>query len=387
MRQRTVQAGLVAILAVLIGSGPLWSCSVCDSRLLNTPTFRQEAAQATARVILAGTVRNPRPSADGRGGVSDLHIDAVLRPDPVVKDKKVIELPRLLPVIDPKSPPRYLVFCDVVKGGLDPYRGVPLRGVGAIEYLKKALALTNKDPIANLVFFFRYIDDPDPEVARDAFLEFARASDQQVAEVAPRLDAAKLRALLSSDKTPAGQLGLLAVLLGSAGHDTDAARLRGLLDRNEDRYNNAADGILAGYLTLRPREGWELVQSILKDTRRPLDLRLAAVRTLRFLHASRPKENRARVLEGMQVILAQEDLADLAVEDLRRWEMWDLTPTILALYGRKGYDAPLMQQAILRYTLCARPTPEVKEFLNRRRAAEPETVKQVEEGLALERGR
>jgi hypothetical protein len=382
-----VQAGLVAFLAVLAGVMPLRACSLCDSRLLNAPTFRQEAAQPTARVILAGTVRNPRPTADGRGGVSDLHIDAVLRRDTALEDKKVLELPRLLPVVDPKSPPRYLVVCDVVKGALDPYRGVPLRGPGAVEYLKKALALSDKDPVANLVFFFRYIDDPDPEVARDAFLEFARASDQQVAQVAPRLDAAKLRTLLASEKTPANQVGLLAVLLGSAGHDADAARLRGLLDRNEERYTNAADGILAGYLTLRPREGWELVQSILKDTRRPLDLRLAAVRTLRFLHASRPRENSARVLEGMKVILAQEDLADLAVEDLRRWEMWDLTPTILGLYGRKGYDAPLMQQAILRYALCAQPTPEVKEFLTRRRAAEPETVKQIEEGLRLERRR
>ena len=29
---------------------------------------------------------------------------------------------------------------------------------------------------------------------------------------------------------------------------------------------------------------------------------------------------------------------------MRRWKAWDLTSDVLALYGKKGYDAPLMQR-------------------------------------------
>ena len=251
---------------------------------------------------------------------------------------------------------------------------------------RRRLALGDKDPAGNLTFFFRYLDDADPEVAQDAYLEFAKANDATIAKAAPRLNAEKLRAWIADPKTPVGRLGVYALLLGASGKEADAVYLRRLLDSKEERYRQAADGLLAGYMQVKPKEGWALAQDILADGRQSLPLRLLVLRTLRFCQGAQPKESRPHLLKAMQTLLAQGELADLAVEDLRRWQMWDLTPEVLKLYGQKGFDAPLMKRAILRYVLSCKSTKEVGDFLKQRRAGESELVKEVEEGLQYEKG-
>ena len=83
-------------------------------------------------------------------------------------------------------------------------------------------------------------------------------------------------------------------------------------------------------------------------------------------------------------MLVQGELADLAVEDLRRWRMWDLTREVLNLYGKKGYDAPIMQRALVRYALSCDDNA-ARSFLAERRSKEPDLVKEVEESLQYEK--
>jgi hypothetical protein len=372
---------LLVLLAALPCPAP--ACSLCGVNLQQLPTFRQEAAQPHARAILIGTAQNPTVKPDGTGE-TELQLKHVLRNDPVLGDRKVVVLPRYLPVTDKKDPPRWLVFCDVFKGQLDPYRGVPLHSDDGIEYVKKALTLDAKDTVANLAFFFKYLEHPDKEVAADAFLEFAKATDQDIGRAASKLSPDKLRTWLGDKKTPPERLNIYALLLGACGGDGDATFLQSLLKEPGERYSAAYDGILAGYMHLRPREGWELALTTLGDARKNLQLRLAVVRTLRFYHGYQPKESRPQVMKGMEIMLAQPDLADLAVEDLRRWQVWDLTRDVLALYGKKGYDAPLMQRTLLRYALCSKD-PAVVEFMRQRRKEEPDLVKEVEESLEFEK--
>jgi hypothetical protein len=356
------------------------SCSLCNPDLRQAPTFREEAANPAARMVLAGTVRNPRLGPGGTG-VTDFHITHVLRPDPFLGDKKVLELPRYLAGSDPKNPPRFLIFCDVFMGQLDPFRGVPIKSADAVDYARKAIALNPRDPAGNLLFFFRYLEHPDPEVARDAFLEFAKASDREVAEAARKLSPDKLRGWIKDPQLPPERLSVYAVLLGACGGAEDAALLGGLLQNTDERVGKAYEGILAGYMQLRPRDGWDLALALLRDGSKPLPVRLAAVRTLRFQYGARPGESRANVLRGLAAMLAQGELADLAVEDLRGWQMWDLTREVLALYGKRGYDAPLMQRAIVRYALSCKDNACLA-FLAERRRQEPDLVREVEEMVA-----
>lgn len=373
-------------LLLLAMTAAVQACSLCGASFGTTPTFRQEAAMKNARAILHGTVSNPRLKGDGLKGETDFEVKTILRSHDAVKGRKTLVLPRYLPVPDREKPPQYLLFCDEEKGGIDPYRGVPVRGPRTVDYFQKALKLDPKDTTGSLLFFFDYLEDIDPEVARDAFLEFAKASDAAVAAVAPKLSADKLRTWLKDDKTPPARLGIYAMLLGACGKPDDAAFLLELLQRKDDRYQNAADGLIAGYLRLEPAKGWAMIRDIVADGRRPLTLRLKAMGTLRFEHNAQPKEARAEIVKVMQAVLAQGELADLAIEDLRAWKIWEHTGAIVALYGQKGFDAPLMQRAILRYALSCPETPELKTFLTVRRKADPELVREVEEGLRLERG-
>jgi hypothetical protein len=377
-RRMLLVASVLALLVALPCPAP--SCSLCSTNLQQIPTFRQEAAQPSARMILIGTLQNGRVSPPA----TDLHVTQVLRPDPALGGKKIVELPRYIPT-DEKNPARYLIFLDVLeKDKLDPYRGVPLKTAEAADYVKKALTLDPKDRVGNLQFFFRYLENPDKEVAADAYLEFAKATDQEIGKVGPKLSAEKLRVWLRDPQTPDSRLGLYAFLLGLSGGDQDATYFQTLLKSPTERTNAAFDGILGALIHLRPKEGWETVQAILHDGRRPLLQRLAVVRTLRFYHGWQPDKSKAQILRAAAVMLEQGQLADVAVEDLRRWQLWDLTGDVLALYGKKGYDAPVVQRALVRYALSCPETP-ARRFLDDLRRKDPEVVKEVEESLQFEK--
>jgi hypothetical protein len=379
MRWTILALPLLGIL--LFASGASEACSLCGVSLRQAPTFRQEAALDTARVILVGTAENPRFTER----TTDLRITDVLRSDPALKDKKVISVKQYLPVSDAKNPPRYLVFCDVVKDEFDPFRGVPLQSADSADYARKVLKLDARDQTANLLFFFRYLDHADPQIARDAFLEFAKATDQDIARVARRLDAAKLRGWLKERKTPSERLSVYSLLLGACGNDDDARFLKAALDEAGERTVNAYDGFLGGYIHLRPREGWDLAYSLLRDSRKPMLIRLAVARTLSYFHGAQPKESADNVLKCLDAMIAQGELADIAIEDMRRWDIRTRTRDILGLYGKKGFDAPLMKRTIVRYALCCKDDAAARVFVEQCRRDDADLVKGVEEELQFEK--
>ncbi len=359
------------------------ACSLCGATLRQSPTFRQEAGLDTARAIFIAYAENPQLNGTTRS--TDLRITDVLRSHPELKDKKVITVKQYLQVDDPKNPPRYLVFCDYYKKEFDPFRGVPLKSAASVEYAQKVIKLDPKEQTENLLFFFRYLDNPDPLIARDAFLEFAKASDQDIARVARRLDAEKLRGWLKDRQTPAERLSVYTLLLGACGTEADARLLKSMLEDNSERTVNAFDGILAGYIHLKPREGWDLAYSLLRDGDKPMLTRLAVARMLSYFHGAQPRESKEQVLRCLDAMIGHGELADIAIEDMRRWDIRYRTRDILSLYGKKGFDAPLMKRTILRYALCGKDDVTAKSFVEGRRSAEPDLVKEVEEALQFEK--
>ncbi len=363
---------------LLLSPFPVAACSLCGGNLQQTPTFRQEAAGPTARLILYGSLHDPQVSS------TKLRLLQVLRDDPFRGDAKEITIPRFLPVSDPKNPPYYLVFCDIFDKKLDVYRGVQIRSAEGLDYVNKVLKLDPKDPGGNLAFFANYLEHPDKEIAGDAFLEFAKATDAEIGKVASKLSASKLRVWLKDPQTSMERLSVYAFILGACGGDEDARFLEGLLKERGERANATYDGALTGYIALRPREGWDTAKRLLADNKAPLPLRLAVTRAMRFHYGWQPDKARTLVLDGMRIMLAQGELADVAIEDLRRFKLWDLTHDILGLWGRKGFDAPIMQEAMVRYALTCQDDVS-KVFLTERRRTAPELVKQVEESLRFER--
>jgi hypothetical protein len=178
---------------------------------------------------------------------------------------------------------------------------------------------------------------------------------------------------------------MYAFLLGGCGDDEDAALLAKSIKGLTEQTVGAADGFLTGYIQLRPREGWQAAQGLLRDPRKPFTVRYAALRALSFYQGWRPQESRANILAGIELSLPQGDIADIAVEDLTRWQMWELTPQVLALYGKKSHAAPIVRRAILRYAVSC-PRQEAKTFVSERRRVEPDVIKDIEESLREWRG-
>jgi hypothetical protein len=377
----TVLAGMALLLAV---PGPAHPCSLCNPNVMQTATYRQDAGQS--RLILFGTVTSsrllPGGGADAGKGVSEFQIKTVLKSDPWLGKRTAVEVPRYVPVSDPKDPPKYLLFCDVYQDKLDVFRGAPVKSGAAEEYVKGLLAAKTTPDV--LKHCFNYLEHPDKELAADAYLEFAKATDGDIGAVAPKLSAEKLRGWLKDEKTPEQRLGMYAFLLGGCGGDADARLLRAMIEKPNERTRNGFDGLLGGYAQLKPKDGWELALAILKDEKRPFTERYGVVRMLRFYHTWKPDDTRKQVMQGMATLLAQGDIADIAVEDLRRWKSWDLTADVLALYGKKGYEAPLMKRALVRYALTC-PNDEAKRFAADLRKSDPELYSDVSESLEFEK--
>src|SRR4051794_31674869 len=161
----------VALAVIALSLAPAARACVLCSGGGNSQTLRQQAA--TAKLILYGTLANPRlaaaaPGAAG-GGTTDLVIDSALKSDPFLGGRKVVTINRYVPV-DPKAPPKFLLFCDVLNGQLDAYAGIPVRSPALVEYLKGALAIDPKDRVRSLQQAFGYLDSPDPGAAADAYL-------------------------------------------------------------------------------------------------------------------------------------------------------------------------------------------------------------------------
>ena len=374
----------IALLTALPCPSP--ACILCG-QVRVTQTLREEANYPSARLILYGTLGKARLFSDAPGkGETDFHIEAVLRADPQLAPESrkrkgdVLVLPHYLPPQKPGMPTRSLVFCDVVGGRFDLYRGVEVASPAAADYLAGVLALDLRDSRHSLLYFFRFLDHPDKVVAQDAYMEFVKASDREVADAGRYLSATKLRAWIRDPNTPAERLGLFAFLLGSCGSKEDVAWFESALANPSGRTAEAYDGILSGYIRLRPKEGWTLAVKLLREGRATLPIRLSAIRTLRFYQAWIPRESRTGLLAALGAVLQQGELVDLAVEELRRGEMWDLTEAVLALYGRKGLDAPIQRRAIVRYALSC-PLPRAKAFVGELRKREAELVSEVEETL------
>jgi len=223
-----------------------------------------------------------------------------------------------------------------------------------------------------------------PEIAADAYLEFAKATDAEVGQVAPRLDAERLRRLLKSEAVPPDRLGMFAFLLGGCGSAKDADLLLELIRRDSEQTRGALSGLLTGYIALRPVEGWKLTEQVIVDPRRKFLERFAAISAVRFFRAWKPNLYRAEELSVLAAAVQQGEAADMAIEDLRRWQWWDLTESVLAKYGQKECDSPLVQRAILRFALAC-PQSVAQKFIAERRKKEPDLVADAVESLEAEK--
>ncbi len=137
---------------------------------------------------------------------------------------------------------------------------------------------------------------------------------------------------------------------------------------------------------LDPKEGWAYLQSILTDEKRDFLLRYAVLRTARFFRDYRPDVIQPdAVADAVAALLDQKDIADMAVEELRKWGEWRFSDRIFALFSRPGFQERIIRRAILRYALSCPPgDARAAEFIAARKKEDAQWVDEVAELLRYE---
>ena len=371
---------LAAALVLGLVPAPAPACTFCGDNVRAKPTLRMQYAQSKA--VLHGKLANPRFDPKTDEGFTDLHLTAALKDDPTRGNQNVVVLRSYLPVVG-DTPGEYLVFCAVRGGKLEPTAGVPAPAA-VVEYLKGAVKLPENDATVRLAYYFPHLSSADAVIAADAFVEFARASDADIAKAAKRFSPAALQKLIADEKTPPERLGVFAFLLGVCGGPADATFLEKMLKQQplSDRAQDAFGGLLAGYVLLDAKGGWALTAAVLANTKLPYSVRLSSLGTVRFFQASRGAACKAEVLKCCAALLPDGDFADQAVEDLRRWGWWDLSAEIFVQFAKPTHAAPIVKRGIVRYALSC-PDADAKKFLAAVRQSDPKLVAAVEEMLKL----
>jgi hypothetical protein len=80
------------------------------------------------------------------------------------------------------------------------------------------------------------------------------------------------------------------------------------------------------------------------------------------------------------------DIADMPLEDIRKWKLWDLTPTVLGYATKDSHSGtPIIMRSVLKFAIVAawadpKNTAAV-EFVKAARAKDPKRVQFLEEVL------
>jgi hypothetical protein len=367
---------------VLGNAGRADCCPFCTGAEGKTLT----ADAADASLILFGKLTNARlDPKDQFAGQTDLEIETIVKSHDILAGRKVITIPRYLPS---DADYRILVFFDVYKGQLDSFRGEPVKADSRIaSYVKGALAVKDKDPATRLKYFFDYLEDKDATVSLDSYKEFASADYKDYRLVAEKLPPETIARWLKDPNTSVARLGLYASMLGHCGKPEHAALLRKFLDDPQRQSTSGMDGIMAGYVLIQPKEGWAALADIMRDEKLEFNLRYAALRASRFFHEFRSDAvPKADVAKAVSALIDQKDIADLAIEDLRKWGCWDAAEKVLGVYNRESHSASIIRRAILRFALSCPPTasPQIATFLAERRKDSAKLLEEVQELLNLE---
>jgi len=380
-------AALAAGIALVLVPTAAVACPFCPSA---GQTLLGEVNQA--HLIVFGTLTNAQrdPNEFGKG-TTDMEIEVIVKDHQFLKGKKKITLPRYVP--DTKDKSKYLVFCEIYKGELDPYRGEAVPTDSKIaEYLKGAIDLKDKDMPARLHYFFKHFDAADWAIAADAFQEFSNAEYKDVRAAGAKMNPDQVLKMLKDPNTSIARYGLLGLLLGHCGKgETHGKALKEFIDDPKVKQATGLDGLLAGYVLLDPKDGLAYVAGLIKDTKEDFLVRYAALRNMRFFWEYRDDVlKKAAIVDAIKPLLDQPDIVDLAVEDLRKWQQWDQTAKLVQLFDKPSHDVSIIQRSIIKFALSAPADNKVAaEFLARMRADEKqaERVRDLEQLLELEKPR
>src|SRR5207253_2361442 len=88
--------------------------------------------------------------------------------------------------------------------------------------------------------------------------------------------------------------------------------------------------------------------------------------------------------KGVTLLFNHTDIADIAIDNLRRWQRWELTDQVIDLFDKLPADSSsVIQRSIVKFALRS-PEPRAKAFVEDQRKKDKEWVQDIEELLESE---
>ena len=269
------------------------------------------------------------------------------------------------------------------------------------NYLKQA-PKPEAAPRERMLYFLKFLEFSDEVVASDAYGEFAKAPYKDLVPLADKLSPEKLRKWIADPATNPLRLGLYGMLLGHCGKTVDKEFLKNRITEplretspGVLEFRLGIDGLMAGYLMIAGNEGLTVIEeSKLINKKAAFNETYSAMQALRFLWTEeQARFSKDRLRQSMRLLLDRPDLADLVINDLARWEDWDVSERLKSMYDDAQLNEPQIRRAIARFFLVAeRKRKSLKddppaglqragEYLAEIRRDDPKTIKEAEKYL------
>lgn len=351
MKRCRLVAGTFLLAAVFVASMtvpvPVRACPFCSAPTL---TLAEQYAKADAAVLVQW-VGGEMPKAEQAGSTHFEIVQAPRAPFKSLEKGKKITLDRYRAG---KKGDLALLLGSKTKGEAIEW-GAPLDVTEAsYKYVIEA-PTPESAPEKRLVYYLKFMENADPNVAADAYGEFANAPYKDIVPLAKEMPRDKLRKWIVSPDVPATRTGLYGLMLGLCGTPEDVPLMEQKIVERTDDFRLGIDGVIGGYLLLTGEKGLDVVEtSKLIDKKVPFSETYAAMQALRFMWTygnGRIPLNRLRA--SMQILLDRPELADLVIADLARWKDWSVQSRLMKLYGTEEYSVPSIKRAIIRYMIAS----------------------------------
>jgi hypothetical protein len=223
----------------------------------------------------------------------------------------------------------------------------------AFDYLRHAPA-TTEPTTRRLEYYARFLEHSDTLIANDAFGEFAAAPYEDVVPLAGKLSRNFLRLWIEQAAAP-NRVGFYALMLALQGQEADAELLWQKIHAPTPAadFRQGLDGLMAGYLLLTGEQGLTRINKQFLQAEATTSDAYAAMQALRFLWQYEPDRLPQDALRAsMRHLLDRDDLAELAVRDLARWQDWSSMEGVVKLFDRPNRQPFSLRVSVVQY-LCA----------------------------------
>ncbi len=243
-------------------------------------------------------------------------------------------------------------------------------------YIQNVTELPDND-LDRLRFFYKYLQDEEAMLARDAYDEFAVAPYAAVKQLAPEMDHPQLIEWIRDPEMATDRRRLYLTMLGVCGDEKDLPLLEEMLRSTTKSSRGGLDALIACYLTLGGEKGLPLINDLfLANKKAPYADTYQAIMAVRFHGTEGDVIPRSALVESLHHVLERKDLADLVIPDLARWKDWSQINRLVDLFVKADPDNNWVRVPVVNY-LRACPLDEAKKALEKLEEIDPESVRRA----------